>query len=256
MRTIITSVSAVALAVAMGGAAMAQSSTGTTDQTGTSSSGAAMSGTTAQAGQSMNQDKLKDTLSQVGFSDTQRIGAQIIHAESPEGQPVVMIVAPHNLQGNEVQNFDKEKVQSQLQDAGFQNITFASNAQLLRASKTDQTALAFSGNESGGKTGSEALNADKLDKSKLKDNLGQAGIDDVQAFNGKILRPGMGSQAGFVLIGPKGFEAGQSVELSSNEKSQLDQQGMNTMGMSGDIVALQGKLGDNTVLILSGNLAG
>ncbi len=260
MRTMMSSVSAVAIALMIGTTAMAASSTLTTDQSSTTSQGTsakAATGASATMPQSAENDTMmRDRLNQAGVKNPQQVTGYIVTAQGPDGQPVVMVVGPENLKGAEVKNFDPTDFDKKLTDAGFKNPTRVEHGRMMRGDMDKNVALLVVGQPGWVKSEGTGSNAASYmaepDQAKLKDQVGKAGINGADQFGGQVLRVDNDGQPAFLIIAPSDLKTGQKVDVSSSEQSKLDESGFSTMDQTSDIVALQGKIGNNPVIIFTG----
>jgi hypothetical protein len=247
--TKLASVSLLALGLSIGVPAMAQQAPGSAPG---ATPGAAQSATPSQG---MQRSDIKDKLDQAGIKDRKEFKGHLVKAQSAEGQPVLLVFGPEDMKADKsVDNFSQDKIRGELTKAGFSNVNFVQDAQMVRGQlKEDQQVLAISAKSGGWQpTAAQAQNqTPNLDR--FKKDLDQVGLDNRDEFKGKLLRAQAGGDTLFLIVGPKDFKGDKSVDLSAADLSKLQQQGFQTVDVAQKVRMVHGKLDKADVIALAGH---
>lgn len=219
---------------------------------------ASMSSTSDQAAAStrtgMDAGEMKDKLDGASIEDREEVKGHVVRAQSPEGQPILFVVGPEDMKaGESSDDFNEDKVRGELTTAGFQDIEFVADAEMLRGKMGDDKHVLVVTGGPGWRGIHGVAEGDKPDLDRLGDFVGEAGVDDAAEFNGEFLRARTDAgETAFVLIGAEGFGSDDSTDLSAEELNDLQQQGFESVEMADDLVILRGEMEGGSVLILGG----
>ncbi|WP_322514306.1 hypothetical protein SR870_14830 [Rhodopseudomonas palustris] len=232
--------------------AIALGSSGALAQTSNSSGANSNSGvTTSAAGQKMGQSDLKSKLEKAGVDDREEFKGHLVVAQAPSGQSVQLLFGPEDFEGGKsADKFDQDRVRSKLTKAGFSNIQFGSAASMVRGQMSDdKQILAFSSDVS------PAFNVAQSDSpatSDLKKDMKNVDLGDRSEFKGKLVTARTDQGTVRILIGPKEFEGGKSVELSAGDLDKLQQNGFSDAQVTRDVTMVKGEMDDMQIIALSG----
>jgi hypothetical protein len=190
--THLSTVSALALMLAIGGPATAQVTADqpadeptvgatTTPSPGTGEAGAAGAPTTAQ---DYGQDRLSlaeldEKVGEIGIEDAELFAGQILIARTDDGDPVIMLMGPEDFQVGETMEFDTEEftdLRQQLSEAGFEDVRQDHAWQVLQGRLDGHYVLATSGDPSWGFDAAER----DTGMTEPRDDLAQQGIGQPQ----------------------------------------------------------------------------
>ena len=209
MRTAYMSVSVIALGLALGLPANAQQTMG---QTG-GQTGAATVTTGAPSAQRLDRDQIEEKLGEAGIEDREEFKGQLIRTQAPEGYPVLLVIGPENMAGDESVDVNEDELRGKLTANGFSNVEFVDESEVLRGTRDDKAVLAIAGGGWQGTGG--AAQADNPDMDLLQQRLGDAGLEDREEFEGELVRAQIDGQTLLVLVGPEEFAGDESVEFSA-----------------------------------------
>jgi hypothetical protein len=266
----LTSVSMLVLGAMIAMPALAQQPGATTP--GTTPPAATAPGTTTPglAGQTVDRGEIKQKLDQAGITEREQVRGHLVHAQSPEGQPLMMVIGPEEMKADEqVQDFRSEEWRDKLTQAGFRDIRVTDDAQMVRGKiedADDKHVLAWTGRPgewwsgtgavgTGAPGGTAQAQTDSPDLDQLKNHLEQVGLEERNEFKGKLMRAQVaGGETLFMLIGPSDFAGDQQIELSSEDTNRFRQHGFEPIGADDQrLKMVQGTMDDAHVIALVGH---
>jgi hypothetical protein len=236
MRSIfyLTSASMLALGLACAGPAFAA-----TGPAGQSNRGSAMQG------QSPTRLEINNDLHKAGVKDRQGVQAHLVWARSPSGQSVAFLIGPENMKAGRSGHFDETKLRSELSKAGFKNIDFSHNPELLRGKFSgNQLVLAFE-SQYGSPRAASYVDPNKLDR-----ELKNAGLNDCRQLNAQLLRAETPTtNTWFALIAPNG----EHRNISDKEINRFQRNGFIDASMYNSKMAIvKGRLNNQEVVAVAG----
>jgi hypothetical protein len=239
MRNILslTSASMLVLGLAVSGPAFAQS----TNPLGRNAA-------TAHAGtRAVSRTEIQRTLYKAGVDDRRNLRGHLVWAQDSSGQSVAFLIGPQDMRAGSAAHFNKVKLRSDLTKAGFKNINFADNPEMVSGQTAADQILAFE-SQSGAQPASK-----NIDASKLTSELSNAGLKDSGRLNGKLLRAQGSGQLLFVLVGPRDFRNGTSLKFTDKQTDNFLRDGFIDASMyNTNIAIVQGRLNSMDVIAVAG----
>lgn len=232
----LTSASLLALGFAFAGPAFA--ATGPAGQS---------TGSGAAQGQSPTRIEIYNDLHKAGVRDRQGVQAHLVWARSPSGQSVAFLIGPEKMQAGKSGSFDQNTLRSELSKAGFKNIDFSHNPELLRGKFSgNQLVLAFESQYGAPRA------ASYVDRNKLDKELKSAGLNDGRQLQAQLLRAETPTtNTWFALIAPNG---GRHVAISDKEINRFERNGFVDASMYNNNMAIvQGRLNNQDVIAVAGS---
>jgi len=244
----LASASFLVLGLALGAPAMAQQATGgATTATPGSASG-------SMPGQSMKQSDIKQKLTQLGIKDQKELKGSLAQASSPEGNPVLLVFGPEDMQAGKSADISQEQIRNKLTQAGFSNVNFVADPHMMRGElQNDTHILAFTGMNGGLRTPGQQARTGTATSGSLEKHLNQVGLKNPDEFKGKLLRSGTGGDTLFVLVGSKDFKGDKAVNLSADTLNRFQQQGFEAVEAPQNIEMVQGMMEKSNVIALAGS---
>jgi hypothetical protein len=237
-------VSILALAAVGAVPALAQTSSGQTTAT------PAMS---TQQSQTVSVDQIKDQLDKAGVKDREEFKGKLVRAQSPEGQPILMVIGPENMEGDKSIDFSPDNVRGKLTQAGFKNIEFIDNSKLVRGKMGDDKAILALAGEQGWRGSAGPAQSTTPDRKRLTDQLEKVGLKNTAEFKGKLMRAqSSDGQTMLVLIGPEDFKGDKSADFSATDLTKFQQGGFKSAEVVQDATLVRGKMDDWMVIALTG----
>lgn len=237
------SASVLALCLALGAPAQAQ-------QTTPSPQGKAAQ----QQGQfSMNQ--LNQMLDQAGIEEREEFRGKLFRADTQDGHPVFMFIGPEDLAGGESVEVQESQVRNALQQAQMQSIQPLDNVHMVRGEWQGKGVLAVAGQRNW--EGQPGQPTQQLSQQAIQQQLDRAGIEDLEQFQGSLIRAR--TQQGstlFMIVGPQDMSGGESVDIDQDQLRQSLQQAdlQDVQFLEQGVHLFRGSLDGNAVLAAAGNL--
>ena len=255
--------SAVAAAALLSVPALAQSTnqTSSTQMPGIATSGngsAGGAGSMATTG-SPAADQLASELKNAGMTQETQVQGTVYSAQTSDGLPVFVVVAPASLKTQAPPNFDRNGFTKKLDQADLKNAQQVSGANLVHGMMNNQGAgdqkaiLAMSGlnlqNNGGG--GNTSFNQNQFEKT-----LNSAGIKADTPFQAKLVRAEGPEGPILIVVGDDDLIAQSNdkpVNINANALRQLFQKGdLKNFSLLDNVHLFQGTTGDDTVFVIAG----
>lgn len=202
-------------------------------------------------------DELDRKLEELGVEDRELFGGQVAVARTSEGDPTILLIGPEGFERGEVVEFgldEFDELRDRLSDAGFEDVRQEHALPIMQGSFDDYEILATSG-EPEQRPGEARPGATAIDRDGFDGKLGDAGIEDRTEFRGRLVRGFTDdNQVVTMLIGPSGFEGDQEVDLSSDElRERFEEAGVADVRVIEDnIYMTRGSYEDRSVLTFGG----
>jgi len=235
-----------ALCVAFGMPAQAQ-------QTTPSPSPGAAPSTSAQQGQ-FSMDQFNQTLERAGIEDRQDFQGKLFRAQTQDGHPVFMFIGPEDMAGGESVQVQESQVRDALEQAQMQSIQPLDDVHMVRGEWEGKGVLAVSGQRNW--EGQPGRATQQLGQQAIQQQLDQANIEDLEQFQGSLVRAR--TQQGstlFLIVGPQDMSGGDSVDVNQDQLRQsLQRANLQDIQVIEDGTHLfRGNLEGNAVLAMAGN---
>jgi hypothetical protein len=198
-------------------------------------------------------EELEDALDEIGLENRELFFGSVVLAETDDGQRVAMLVGPEDFEAGEGDAdalADFAELQGALQDAGFEDVREAHDWIVMQGSLEDHTVFAFA-------PAMQAWDADAngdIERADLRDKLGEADIETDDNVEARLFRAeAAGGGSIFFLVGPSGFTAGDSIELSEDElREKFEAAGLsNVEAIETDLDLVRGEYDGSAVLAVS-----
>jgi hypothetical protein len=206
-------------------------------------------------------EALDGVLGDIGVEDRELFFGSIVRGETEDGHRVAMLFGPEGFQpgeGDAAPVAEFTELQGQLGDAGFQNVREDIDWLVMQGTLDGHTVFA-TGIDPAAHHAMDAEAADgDFDGEALREALSEAGIEDSEAVEAKLFRATSDGRTVFLLVGPEGFEAGGSVELSEDELiERFEEAGLSDVDtIEDDVHLVRGQHDDGAVLALAGGPLG
>jgi hypothetical protein len=199
-------------------------------------------------------DELEETLDELGLEDRELFFGSVVLGKTDDGQRVAMLVGPEDFEAGEGDTdvgADFAEFRGALDDAGFEELREAHDWIIMQGSLEDHMVFAFA---PAMQEWDAADDGAEIERGDLRDKLGEADIETHDNVEAKLFRAE--AEAGgtiFFLVGPSGFSAGDSVELSEDElREKFGEAGLSNVEVIEDELELvRGEYDGSAVLAVS-----
>jgi hypothetical protein len=206
-------------------------------------------------------EDLDTVLGDIGIEDRELFFGSIVRGETEDGHRVAMLFGPEGFQpgeGDAAPVAEFTELHGQLGDAGFQNVREDIDWLVMQGTLDGHTVFATGIDPAAHHAmDAEAAEGD-FDREALREALSDAGIEDAEEVEAKLFRASSDGRTIFLLVGPEGFEAGGSVELSEDELiERFEEAGLSDVeAIDDDVHLVRGQHDDGAVLALAGGPLG
>lgn len=241
---LLTSASVLALCLALGAPVQAQRATPSPAQ-----------GKAAQQQTQFDMTQFNQLLARVGVEQAQEFQGKLFRAQTQNGHPVFMFVGPEDLAGGESVEIEDSQIRNAMQQAQLQSIQPLNNVHMIRGQLEGNGLLAVAGQRNW--EGQPGQATQQLDQQEIQQQLEQANIENLEEFQGRLIRAR--TQQGntlFMIVGPQDMAGGESVDVDQNQLRQsLQQANLQDIEFLEDGAHLfRGSLEGNAVLAMAGNI--
>jgi hypothetical protein len=211
----------------------------------------------AMGGQRIAFDELDTLLGEIGVEDRELFFGQVIRGETEDGERFALLIGPEDFDAGEgdADSFvEFADFQGTLSEADFQNVQQDIDW-LIMQGKLEGHAVFAMGVDTAGAPHLDEDEVGYLDADGLREHLGEAGIDFGDEVETKLFRAATETGATvFLLVGPEGFVAGESVEKSADELiERFEDAGLSDVEeVEDDIHLVRGEYDGSAVLAVSG----
>jgi hypothetical protein len=203
------------------------------------------------ATQVMTAEDLRGVIEAIGIEEAAEFEGKLVRAQMVEGFPVLVLAGPSDFDAEATIEIDAQGMRDGLEAGGLLQ-TQQVELHFMRGRLDDNAVLVMGGDGNWGHP--PLVTRGELERSEIEQKLGEAGVQDVGAFEGHAFRAWT-EEGGTILmiLGPDDFAAGATVEVDAEDiLERLREAGLQNPEEMDEAVMARGTIDDHAVIALAG----